>query len=42
MASLRELNLASAESNNKVGTIESILAGVANCLLALTILAAVY
>ena len=28
MATLRELNLAQAESNNKVGTIESILAGV--------------
>ena len=35
MASLRELNLAQAESNNKVGTIESILAGVGSGLLAI-------
>ena len=35
MASLRELNLATAESNNKVGTIESILAGVGSGLLAI-------
>ena len=35
MASLRELNLAEAESNNKVGTIESILAGVGSGLLAI-------
>jgi len=35
MASLREINLANAESNNKVGTIESILAGVGSGLLAI-------
>ena len=35
MASLRELNLAAAEDNNKVGTIESILAGVGSGLLAI-------
>ena len=35
MASLRELNLAQAESNNKVGTIESILAGVGSGLIAI-------
>jgi len=35
MATLRELNLAAAENNNKVGTIESILAGVGSGLLAI-------
>ncbi len=35
MATLRELNLATAEDNNKVGTIESILAGVGSGLLAI-------
>ena len=35
MATLRELNLASAEDNNKVGTIESVLAGVGSGLLAI-------
>ena len=35
MATLRELNLAAAEDNNKVGTIESVLAGVGSGLLAI-------
>jgi hypothetical protein len=35
MATLREINLASAEDNNKVGTIESVLAGVGSGLLAI-------
>jgi len=35
MATLRELNLAAAENNNKVGTIESILSGVGSGLLAI-------
>ena len=34
MASLRELEIQQAESNNRVGTIESILAGVGPGLLA--------
>ena len=35
MATLRELNLASAEDNNKVGTIESMLSGIASGLIAI-------
>ena len=35
MATLRELNLASAEDNNKVGTIESVLAGIGSGLIAI-------
>ena len=35
MASLRELEIQQAESNNRVGTIESILAGVGSGLLAI-------
>ena len=35
MATLRELNLAAAEDNNKVGTIESVLAGIGSGLIAI-------
>ena len=35
MATLRELNIAAAEDNNKVGTIESILAGIGSGLIAI-------